>query len=269
MSLFYRILGLRDGYLLQDSDSTQRSFVTDTNTCWKPALPPPLGYRPAGSAVNTFGPTPATSWYPFASELGRRCFDEAVRLHRLRRADKSPPRCTFTQERIDGKLLIRGIVTEGRCLDDTGSHQTHCIPTPPSKKLMTIKGTLMCRRFKQSVGVCFCLYAPSIQTNSSCRTVANKFGLSRDSPGTQVNLSFMIFFKRLNVLHQAVSVVTIFEIWRYMYGRNTLLIRLLQILRRLTTVFALLVAHQETTHKVAENSSTAHDRFRPSNSGSS
>ncbi|KAG5448124.1 hypothetical protein CSKR_106376 [Clonorchis sinensis] len=44
-----------------------------------------------------------------------------------------------------------------------------------------------------------------------------------------------------------------------MYIRNALLIRLLKILQQPTTGFALLGAHQ-----VAENSSTAHDWFRPS-----
>ncbi|KAG5453365.1 hypothetical protein CSKR_109378, partial [Clonorchis sinensis] len=49
------------------------------------------------------------------------------------------------------------------------------------------------------------------------------------------------------------------------YIRNALFIMLLKILRQPTTGFALpLRAHQETTHKVAENSLTAHDRFRPS-----
>ncbi|KAG5452392.1 hypothetical protein CSKR_100797 [Clonorchis sinensis] len=46
---------------------------------------------------------------------------------------------------------------------------------------------------------------------------------------------------------------------RYMYTRNALLMRLLKNRRQPTTGFALLGAHQ-----VAENSSTAHDRFCPS-----
>ncbi|KAG5451363.1 hypothetical protein CSKR_105311, partial [Clonorchis sinensis] len=56
---------------------------------------------------------------------------------------------------------------------------------------------------------------------------------ARDSPGTQLNLP---------PIH--VSVATIFEISRYMYIRNALLIRLLKILRQPTTGFALLGAHQ-------------------------
>ncbi|KAG5447166.1 hypothetical protein CSKR_106409 [Clonorchis sinensis] len=48
-----------------------------------------------------------------------------------------------------------------------------------------------------------------------------------------------------------VSVATIFEILRYMYRRNALLIRLLKSLRRPTTGFALLGAHQ-LGHKVKE-----------------
>ncbi|KAG5452198.1 hypothetical protein CSKR_104298 [Clonorchis sinensis] len=46
-----------------------------------------------------------------------------------------------------------------------------------------------------------------------------------------------------------VPVVTIFEISRYMYTRNALLIRLLKILRQPTTGFALLGAHQGKHHK--------------------
>ncbi|KAG5454844.1 hypothetical protein CSKR_112862 [Clonorchis sinensis] len=48
------------------------------------------------------------------------------------------------------------------------------------------------------------------------------------------------------VLHQPshVSVATIFEVLRYMYIRNALLIRLLKILRQPTTGFAFLGAHQ-------------------------
>ncbi|KAG5449303.1 hypothetical protein CSKR_100611 [Clonorchis sinensis] len=113
-----------------------------------------------------------------------------------------------------------------------------------------------------------------------------------------------------------VSLVTIFELSRYMYRRNSLLIRLLKTLRQPMTGFALLGAQrpiskamshsrcptamppegrkragilpdcpsldrgsreaevgfeprtlrstQLTTHKVAEDSSTAHDWFRPS-----
>ncbi|KER33569.1 hypothetical protein T265_00668 [Opisthorchis viverrini] len=45
---------------------------------------------------------------------------------------------------------------------------------------------------------------------------------------------------------------------------RALLIRLLKIRRQPSTGFALLGAHQGTAHNVAENSSTAHDRFRPS-----
>ncbi|KAG5443980.1 hypothetical protein CSKR_103802 [Clonorchis sinensis] len=47
-----------------------------------------------------------------------------------------------------------------------------------------------------------------------------------------------------------VPVATIFEISRYMYIRDALLIRLLKILRRPTTGFALLGAHQETWNNV-------------------
>ncbi|KAG5441010.1 hypothetical protein CSKR_101240 [Clonorchis sinensis] len=57
-----------------------------------------------------------------------------------------------------------------------------------------------------------------------------------------------------------VSVATVFEISRYMYIHNALLTRLLKILRQPTTGFALLLR----AHQVAENSSTAHDRFRSS-----
>ncbi|KAG5446643.1 hypothetical protein CSKR_108302 [Clonorchis sinensis] len=56
--------------------------------------------------------------------------------------------------------------------------------------------------------------------------------------------------------------------------RNALLIKLLKVLRQSTTSLALLGAHQViakkhvytwcTTHMIAESSSTAHDRFRPS-----
>ncbi|KAG5454532.1 hypothetical protein CSKR_104886 [Clonorchis sinensis] len=56
-----------------------------------------------------------------------------------------------------------------------------------------------------------------------------------------------------------VPVATIFEISRCMFIRNALLIRLLKTLRQPTIGFALLGAHQ-----IAENSSTAHDRLRPS-----
>ncbi|KAG5441923.1 hypothetical protein CSKR_106368 [Clonorchis sinensis] len=49
-----------------------------------------------------------------------------------------------------------------------------------------------------------------------------------------------------------VSVATIFEISRYMYIRNALLIRLLKILRQPATGFAFLGAHQRLTWKPAE-----------------
>ncbi|KAG5441431.1 hypothetical protein CSKR_107663 [Clonorchis sinensis] len=64
-----------------------------------------------------------------------------------------------------------------------------------------------------------------------------------------------------------------FQLARYsrhrdtLYRRNVLLTSLLKALQQHTTGFALLGLY--TTHKVAENCSTAHDRFRPSNSGSS
>ncbi|KAG5454955.1 hypothetical protein CSKR_105891 [Clonorchis sinensis] len=50
--------------------------------------------------------------------------------------------------------------------------------------------------------------------------------------------------RQVNVLHKAAPVATIFEISRYMYIRNALLIRLLKILRQPTTGFAFLGTHQ-------------------------
>ncbi|KAG5442014.1 hypothetical protein CSKR_106946 [Clonorchis sinensis] len=78
-----------------------------------------------------------------------------------------------------------------------------------------------------------------------------------------------------------VPVATIFEISRYMYIRNALLIRFLSVgfFSSVTGCAAYTPPHvsvgtifemsryifiKETTHMVAENSSTAHDRFRPS-----
>ncbi|KAG5441951.1 hypothetical protein CSKR_107983 [Clonorchis sinensis] len=74
-----------------------------------------------------------------------------------------------------------------------------------------------------------------------------------------------------------IPVATTFEISRYMYIRNALLIRQLNVLHQAASHFSCydirdIVIHVQTcytTHKVAENSSTALNRFRPSTSGSS
>ncbi|KAG5448296.1 hypothetical protein CSKR_110455, partial [Clonorchis sinensis] len=56
---------------------------------------------------------------------------------------------------------------------------------------------------------------------------------ARDSPGTQLNLPFFDVFRQLNVLHQAASCSSCYDI-------------------------------RDIAIHVAENSSTTHDRFRPS-----
>ncbi|KAG5454829.1 hypothetical protein CSKR_113587 [Clonorchis sinensis] len=76
--------------------------------------------------------------------------------------------------------------------------------------------------------------------------LANKFGFARDSPGTQLNLSFVMcpgnYMRCTRPPH--VSVATIFEILRHICRSNALLIRLLKILRQPTTGLALVGAHQ-------------------------
>ncbi|KAG5452111.1 hypothetical protein CSKR_107911 [Clonorchis sinensis] len=83
---------------------------------------------------------------------------------------------------------------------------------------------------------------PFLRNALICKSIV----FARDSPGTQLNLSFMMISGNCMCCTRPphVPVATIFEISRYMYIRNGLLIRLLKILRQSTTGFALLGAHQ-------------------------
>ncbi|CAL8084711.1 unnamed protein product [Calicophoron daubneyi] len=89
------------GIHTEEEFSASEKRRVDTR-CWHPVIRPPPGYRTSNSADKE------KSFYPFASELGYRCY-ERMQSRLLSKEARNEALVTVTREQIGGKVFIRGL----------------------------------------------------------------------------------------------------------------------------------------------------------------
>ncbi|KAF8571215.1 hypothetical protein P879_00608 [Paragonimus westermani] len=80
--------------------------------CWHPAIHPPSIYRLMKHSPSSTSEKNGVSCYPFASELGRRCYEQWLQW-KAQTTDEGRElnaHCVLTQEYVNGKPFVHGLV---------------------------------------------------------------------------------------------------------------------------------------------------------------
>ncbi|KAF5402818.1 hypothetical protein PHET_03472 [Paragonimus heterotremus] len=80
--------------------------------CWHPAVHPPSIYRLVKDCPSSHSEKGSVSCFPFASELGRRCYEQWLqwKAQTTDEGYESNSHCVLTREYVNDKPFVRGLV---------------------------------------------------------------------------------------------------------------------------------------------------------------